>query len=111
MSYSGYTSLHDHKWAKRKGEEPPAIPEGANPGVKKVWMLDAQWSTCPVEVENQVKLLWQAYELGNDHYMIKISIDDLLEQHSDEKPTDLIVQYLRENGVPDEDNVIIHWWW
>jgi hypothetical protein len=111
MSYSGYTTLYEHLWAKRKGEPPPLIPDNANQGVQKVWMLDAQWSTCPIEVEEQVKGLWRSYELGNDRYMLKMSINDLLEIHSDEYPTDRIVQYLKENGVSDEDRVIIHWWW
>ena len=92
--------------------------------------MDAQWSTCPIEVENQVRVLWRFGELGNDKYIFKTTIEELLEfqdnpedytceQWNDEKrkweekpiTTDAIVQYLREMGVGDNEQVLIHWWW
>lgn len=107
-NWSGRTSLHGHKDENWRDY---VITDNDRRGVHHVVMLDAQWSTCPVEVEQQVKDLWRAYELGNDHYIIKTSINDLLEVHSVEHPNDLIVQYLRENNVGEDEQVIIHWWW
>jgi hypothetical protein len=107
VDYSGRTSAYRHKHSDWQNYP---IDETVERGVRKVFMLDAQWSTCPIEVEEQVKGLWLANELGNDRYMLKHTIEDLLE-YSDEFPTDAIVQYLRENGVPDDEMVIIHWWW
>lgn len=109
MDLSGRTTLYKHKhndWEDRPVECTD------NPGIKKVWMLDAQWSTCPTEVETQVKQLWHLYDnLGNDHSMLKLTIMDLEEIHSKEFPTDLIIEYLRANDVPETEMVIIHWWW
>jgi len=131
IEYSGRTSLLEHKREDWKGNP---VPENANPGLKKVWFLDAQWSTCPVEVGLQVKSLWRFHELGNDNYVYKTCVNDLLElleekvkvEVWDETPTetkpwtgwvkkpiqlDAIIQYIREHGIPDDETVIIHWWW
>ena len=123
--WSGKTSSFHHKWNDTPN------PEGAaDPGVSKVWLLDAQWSDCPIEAYDQVKDLWKMYELGNDNYLIKTSIAELQEMHDtpeeysvrrwveasrsyEEGPvlTNAIIQYLREQGVGDTEKVIIHWWW
>lgn len=127
LKYSGRTTLHCHKFKDWKDKP---LPENPNPGLKKVWMLDAQWSTCPVEVESQIQDLWRFNELGNDDYIMKTCIkrlqhigdpssNNLVERWSDEPmgwfkgplKTDLIVQYLKEHNLDDEDLVIIHWWW
>lgn len=123
LPYSGRTSSYLHKW---NPEQPNDLDTKA--GLRKVWFLDAQWSTCPVEVENQVKDLWNYHELGNDRYILKISVNDLLEIEAAE-PTinkyfsnpsrredvvlkvDYVIQYIREHGIPDDEQVIIHWWW
>lgn len=129
IKWSGRTSAHAHKF---DGWEEKSI-EGVKSGVRKITVLDAQWSACPVEVEYQVKLLWRYYELGNDHYVLKTSIDDLTELglgFDDELPTvdmynsetkvreevpvktDAIIQYLVEQGVLDDgEEIWIHWWW
>lgn len=121
VEWSGVTSSYLHKWHPEKPNEPDTAL-----GVRKVWLLDAQWSTCPVEVENQVKDLWRWAELGNDQYMYKTTIDGLIElQAMEEKieqwsgskwvkatlKTNAIIQYLREMGVGENEKVIIHWWW
>lgn len=122
---SGRTTLHKHKF--NNWMENPIVDED-NKGVKKVWMLDAQWSTCPIEVEDQIKDLWRLWENGNDKYVIKTTIKDLIEDEElktlvekwdndignwveIELKTDLVVSYLRENGVGDNETVLIHWWW
>lgn len=121
--WSGRTTSYSHKgddWRDRK-------PDGAK-GVRKEWFLDVQWSTCPVEVQDQVRDLWRLHELANDHYIIKASISDLEELADqgfeaerwnketikyDKIPlkTDAIIQYLKEQGVGEVETVIIHWWW
>lgn len=120
IEWSGKTTSYHHK--HNDTPNPPDVKRG----VRKAWFLDAQWSDCPVEVENEVRLLWQVYELVNDNSMIKTSIVDLLVIDEDEKTskdfvngewievsvsTKAIVQYLREQGVGDNELVIIHWWW
>lgn len=116
FKWSGVTSDYAHKW------NPQAkLPKNTKIGVRKVWLLDAQWSTCPVEVETQVKVLWDVYELGNHNHIINTSFEELNEMHDNPEEyvdnnnnplqTHLIVQYLREMGVGDKDEVLIHWWW
>lgn len=103
------------------------------PALKQQWVLDAQWTDCPVEIEEIVKNLWRYHELGNDNYMLRRSINDFLEIEQDgfeveqwfwgeteeEKkgwvvaPASLqpLIDYLREKGIPDDEDIIIHWWW
>lgn len=129
-SWSGRTSLHIHKF---DNWEEYQVPPDANPGVKKVFVLDAQWSTCPYEVADQVRDLWTWRELGNDNFIFKTSIEeltgDLAYNEKDNYPVfdkwdmqsmkyvetplkvDLIVQYLKEQNVGYDDEVWIHWWW
>lgn len=102
LPYSGITSSYLHIWHP---EEKNHLEEKA--GLQKVWFLDAQWSTCPKEVQKEVIKLWKDYDLGNDHYMLQLSVNDLLEF----KNTEYIVQYIREHDIPDDETVIIHWWW
>lgn len=122
--WSGKTSSFHHKW-----NDTPNPPD-TKAGLRKEWFLDAQWSTCPVEVENQVKDLWMLLEYGNDHYMIKTTINDLLEWETNDVPvrqwddetsnwknvklkTNAIVQWIREQApeMKDDEQVLIHWWW
>lgn len=96
------------------------------PALKKQWVLDAQWTDCPPEVEEVVRALWRAYELGNDNYMLRLTVDQF-EQFEEEgfetevwedtkwikKPISLkpLIDYIRDAGIPDDEQVIIHWWW
>jgi hypothetical protein len=121
ITWSGKTSSFHHKW-----NDTPNSPDEKE-GLRKVWFLDAQWSTCPIEVENSVKQLWSYNELGNDKYMLKRSVDDLIELRYSlggkppEYPgyltrgevinVDPLIQYIREHGIPDDEEVVIHWWW
>lgn len=107
IEWSGKTSSYHHKWHNTPN------PEDTKAGVRKVFYLDAQWSTCPIEVEDQVKALWRWKELGNDRYMIHCTIEDLEEWVAEgyDGKIDAITQYLHEQGVGDSDEVIIHWWW
>lgn len=133
--WSGRTSAYEHKhsgWEERDGKKTSSIQ------IRKIF--EAQWSDCPVEVENQVKDYWRWAELGNDHYYTNVSINDLQETH-DEKyecekwvnpvdgkwtdesgnkiagwlsstlEVDLIIKWLRENGIEDDEDILMHWWW
>lgn len=119
IKWSGVTSSYIHKCNPDKPNSPDE-PKG----LRKVWFLDAQWSTCPKEVEDQVKDLWRYFERGNDHYIIKISTNGLLEHAGSEIEkcngsgwvtgelnVDAIVQYIREHNIPDDEQIVIHWWW
>ncbi|AGR47882.1 hypothetical protein PHIM7_178 [Sinorhizobium phage phiM7] len=123
IKWSGRTTSYSHKFADWQNR----APDG-EPGIRTVWFLDVQWSTCPVEVQEQVVDLWRLNGLGNDKYMIKTSIIELAEMQDDgyevdrfdsdkvqwtkgPLKVDAIIQYLEEHGVPIKDQVIIHWWW
>jgi len=120
--WSGKTASYHHKMFDTPN--PPYIKNA----LRKILFLDVQWTNCPIEVEDQVRDLWRLHELGNDNYILKESIESLIEYETNnvmveqwdnkeikykEVPlkTDAIVQYLREQGVKDDEQVIIHWWW
>ncbi len=122
--WSGKTTSYHHKW-----NDTPNPPD-VEAGFRKVWFLDAQWSTCPVEVEGQVKDLWRLNGLGNDRYVLRTSITDLLEYEIDKcdveqwdsanikwqkvkLKTNAIVQWIKEQApeIKDDELILIHWWW
>lgn len=122
--WSGRTSAYEHKH-KFPAKLSPEVPEG----FRQIWVLDAQWSRCPVEVEAQVKDLWRLHECGNDHYIIKTTLDDLEHEYTDSEverfnektskwekgplKTDLIVRYIKEIApkIKKDETIFIHWWW
>jgi len=107
LPYSGKTTAYHHK---HYPNDP--IPEDTPKSLSKVFYLDVQWSDCPVEVEKDVKKLWKSYNLGNDYYFLKLSIKDLVDMTFDKNLTlDYLIQYLREQNLPENEKVIIHWWW
>lgn len=96
-SLSGKDTSYAAKWDKP--------PDGEN-SLTKVWFFDAQWSDCPDEVEKEVKQIWKDYELGNDRYMYKTTMDEELFQ---EYPG--VYFWLEYKGVQKGEEVIVHWWW
>ncbi len=91
-------------------DQNPADPayhsEEASNSVYKKWFFDVQWSDCPDSVEKEVKDSWSDYELGNDNYFWKATLDDEL---FDRYPR--IYFWLKHKGVPEGEEVLIHWWW
>lgn len=101
-------------------------PATEDVALRKVWFLDVQGSTCPVEVEDQVRLMWQwDDQLTNDNSIIRT---DLLElrtwwdedtyvspdvAHLPKPDTNLIADYIEEMepGIQETDLILIHWWW
>lgn len=77
-----------------------------NSSVKKVWFLDAQWSDLPQEIEDEVRQLWSDYELGNDNYIAEREVNEGL---FEEYPK--IYLWCKYKGIPENETVIIHWWW
>tara|TARA_B100000614_G_scaffold262909_1_gene300550 strand:+ start:107507 stop:107800 length:294 start_codon:yes stop_codon:yes gene_type:complete len=97
MNYSGRTSAYEHKrddWADHKGPFTPAIQQQT--------VFNAQWTDCPVEVEDEVRRLWQDVEYGNDVYYFSWSS----EENGSDYP--IIDEYLKSKGV---EKCLIHWWW
>ena len=106
IEWSGKTSSFHHKHNNTPN------PSGVPAGLRKVWFMDVQWSTCPIEVYDEVRDLWGLWGLGNDNYIIKTSLEDLEELGEEGKlSTVAIRQYIIENGVSEDEAVIIHWWW
>lgn len=110
------------------------------PALNKQWVLDAQWTDCPSEIEKIVKAIWHWRELGNDNYMFRATLAefkafdtdayDIQYENWEELPEEQkalsgrergwvkrpvifkpLVDYLVERGVVDDDEVILHWWW
>lgn len=103
------------------------------PALKQQWVLDAQWTDCPLDVEEDVKKLWRWRELGNDNYMLRCSLNDLEEWNTGDREVeewfwgeppeeqkgwvtvplkiDALLSYMRASGIPDDEQFIIHWWW
>lgn len=80
------------------------IPESNS--VYKIWFFDVQWSDCPKSVEKEVVSAWHLRELGNDDYMWQVNLDEEL---FEEYPRTYF--WLKHKGVPENEKVVIHWWW
>lgn len=125
IQWSGVTASYNHIRNPKK-PNPPETPKG----LSKQWVLNAQWTDCPKEVQKEVKLLWRLYENGNDRYIIKTTVANLEKKNQDAGKlvdifdeiegkrkmvpvtTNAILQYLSENGITDpEEEIIIHYWW
>tara|TARA_B100000929_G_scaffold108179_1_gene85691 strand:- start:321 stop:650 length:330 start_codon:yes stop_codon:yes gene_type:complete len=100
-SLSGRTTSHSHKFGDWQQKEP-----NGSDSVKQVTVLDAQWSDCPVEVEDEVKQIWTDFELGNDRYVYQTQMDDQLRE---EYPK--VYLWLQHKGVKEGQEVWVYWWW
>lgn len=101
--YSGRTTCYEHKFDKLWEQHPK---NHGRECIQKVNFFDAQWSNCPVEVEDEVKKMWHDWELGNDYYFIKWDWE-LKEDYP------IVAEFLESKGFKEGDNerIIIHWWW
>jgi hypothetical protein len=105
--FSGRTTSHSHKFDNWKDKK----PDGKK-CVRTVKLIDVQWSDCPVEIEDIVRDLWQAYELNNDNCIIKVDgLDDLDDKIEDPAACELFKRYLKSQGVGKNEQCLIHWWW
>lgn len=121
--FSGKTSSCHHK----RNDTPN--PVGVTKGLREVKWLDAQWSDCPIEVENAVKRMWRWFELGNDDCFFRISLKDIksyLEEDIEEVDQRIdgewvkvplnplpIAQYILSvyPDIDEDEQVYVHWWW
>jgi hypothetical protein len=82
------------------------------PALKKVWFLDPISTDCPIEIENIIRNLWGMFEFGNDNYFYSTSISDLEEWDLEmEDEINLLISYLKENGIQSNETVLLHYWW
>ena len=84
--------------------------------IEKVWYLDAQTLLSHSDeeeskVKDEIIKLWSDFELGNDHHMLHINIEGILEGHPNEVTSTPLVDYLRKQGLKDDEQVILHYWW
>ena len=112
--YSGRTSAHMHKFDDWKDHPGPFAP-----AISQMTVFNAQWTDCPIEVENEVKRMWGDHELGNDSHYDKWDRDaDHYTLTPDGEISDvdstfalvypLIDEYLMSHGI---SKCLIHWWW
>jgi hypothetical protein len=100
--WSGKTASYHHKWHDTPN------PEGVKEGIREVVLLDAQWSTCPIEVMDEVRRMWSEYEFGNDNFYIDTKLEEI---DAEEYPA--TVQYIKEQrpNLASDAQILIHWWW
>jgi hypothetical protein len=96
------------------------------PALKQQWVLNTTWTNCPEEVKKDVQALWRYHDLGNDYYMLSISVNDLqglegceVEEWDEEAvkwkkvPLDTrnLITYILANNIPEDEEIILHLWW
>lgn len=92
--------------AKPTAHHPVGRESDGKNSVTKKWFFDVQWSDCPQIVEDEVRELWCSRQLGNDDYLWRTNMNLEL---FDEYPN--IYFWLKCKGVPEGEEVIVHWWW
>jgi hypothetical protein len=90
-----------------KGETTAMLSSKLSPNsVYKQWYFNAQSTDCPIEVEDEVRNLWEEIGLGNDNYIYHTKVNQKLFKNYPK-----IYFWLKHKGVPNNEEVIIHWWW
>lgn len=118
VNWSGRTSAYQHKFDDWQTKD----VLGAPPAFQTMKVLFAQWTLCPVEVEDEVKLLWRMMELGNDNSYHRTSIAELVETTEDETRVEIrgkmvdvkfdnLIEFARINGLGETEEFLINWWW
>lgn len=123
LEYSGRTSAYEHKHGDAWKETPGAGREA----ISTIKLIEAQWTNMPVEVETAVVAAWHYLEYGNDIYYWKTSLESIRDLGKEgrcvdrdfngkqwiETPNDLgyLIQWLEEQGVEENEKLLIHWWW
>lgn len=74
------------------------------PALKKVTLLECIWTDCPVDVQDEAREIWHNMGFGNDYYYYVWDKDSI-------KSYPIIAQYLKEKGIPEDEEVLIHFWW
>lgn len=95
--------------------------------MKTVKILDAQFDVSE-EVKDECALIWRWQEYGNDYYYYATTLADLrdVEGYGEkvsmydsklgrrlDKPVVCpnLIKYLEEQGVTENENILIHYWW
>lgn len=121
MKYSGRNTSREHQGNDWKQHNGPF-----NPSITTETVFNAQWTDCPIEVEQAVKQLWRDYEFGNDHYYFQWDHEEIFGDGTPDPEHDgktkeeldeffgiqeyhyIIDEYLLSKGVK---KCLIHWWW
>lgn len=78
----------------------------------KVVVLEAQDDDIPEDVKEEIRVLWQGLEFGNDYYYYHWDEQDFhdVDKHGPDNQFTypLIAKYLRDNGI---EECLIHYWW
>lgn len=74
--------------------------------MKKVWVLDYQYSDVSKEIKKEIKEIAEQWEMRQSSYL-PISID-LLEEN---EGTPHLIQYLKDNNIPTDEDVLVCYWW
>jgi hypothetical protein len=76
----------------------------------KVWYLNIDLET-PMHVRDVVERMWEERDLGNDVYVIHTTIGCLTALKRDAERNAPLVAYLRENGVTEDELVLLRYAW
>lgn len=77
--------------------------------MEKVWYLDVDFKT-PSNVAEIIERIWEKMEYGNDCYIHHMSIKNE-EQFGDPIKNAALLAYLREQGVGEDELVLLHYAW
>lgn len=133
LTYSGRTSCYGHKHSDWEEKPMPTTTESA---ISSVTLIEAQWSSMPVEVEEEVRYLWNCYGLGNDSHYLSTTLEELrsdaeegVQYKSFEKSGKFVgnyesshyvtrtsnlpylLDYLVKQNISEKQPLLIHWWW
>lgn len=86
--------------------------------LQKEWVFRVQWTDCPIEVEDEVRKLWQNCGMSNGAYYSWDSNDEHSgyglpddydpDEHSQGTEYPIIDEYLKSKSIT---KCLINWWW
>ena len=117
MSYdpsklSGRMTTHGHKFDDWRDADVSDVEDCI---VTNQTIFHVQWTNCPVEVEDEVRRLWQECYLNNDSYFSWDRDDEhVIEREGKDHELVLAEHYPMIDGFLQSRGIskcLINWWW
>lgn len=107
VEFSGRVTAYAHKNEANlpEGGDWKDVPYKAPSAIQTETIFRAQWSDCPVEVEEEIKKLWRWQELRNDNCYFRWKRDEEFTVWAKENHRQLPAptERLEEFGTTDDD--------